>query len=448
MNLYVKKYANDKYILYFPEKLRIFTADKNICEAAELIEKGYDYDELKKIKPGLSLSMYQNLYENLQGEEEELYPPLNMNKLEKLVINISNTCNMNCTYCYAHGGNYHSKDSVMSKETLLRTLDIMYKFYPEIDIIQLFGGEPMLNPQLIKTTCEYIAEHKKETVSGMVSNGTIVTEELLEMVQKYDFHITVSIDIKQLHDEMRPFKNGTGSFEIIKNNIHKLRSISKEPSKLEVTYTKLHEDKGISINHILKELEETFPGIPVHMVRVATKDPEYEIKGSQPFLQSIEEEFEEIGSLDNIKSTAADRYLAPFRRKKKCGHFCHAGFGSLSVSGKGDIYPCSGLVDNNRFCGANIFEEEDKLYKTLNEMRLSYYNAKRNEAGKCRDCFANTLCSGCLNNNFIETGDIFTASDNFCNIVKDSVDKILIKLALLQEQKSSSITKYVSNCPE
>lgn len=434
MNLYIKEMDQNKFLLFFPYKLRLYVTNKYTREVAELINQGWSYDDIKELKPNISKTLYLKLYSNLHTDGNSLNTPLKMDKLERLVINISNECNMCCKYCYANNGNYQSESRLMSVDTLRRTLDVMYGLYPEIELIQLFGGEPMLNTEVLKEACLYIEKHKKSSEIGMVSNGTIVTDELIELIQNYNFHITISIDTEQIHDKLRMFKGGRGSFDIIRKNIDRLRRETKEPYMLEVTYTKLHEDHGIKINDVIRELNQTFPGIPVHMVCVSSNDPKYRINDSTAFVTSVVEEFENITSLDMIKSSAVDRYLAPFKRQSLCHHFCHAGYDSISISSEGDIYPCSAFIDKEEFYIANIYDKEEELSGILNQMRRSYYDIKRNEEGKCKDCFAKTLCSGCLHVNYTDTGDANFASERFCKITRDSVEQVLLHMAMLQER--------------
>ena len=61
-----------------------------------------------------------------------------------LTLNISNTCNMKCAYCFANYGNYHSQDKIMSIETACRAVDRCISYYGNIGEIKFFGGEPML----------------------------------------------------------------------------------------------------------------------------------------------------------------------------------------------------------------------------------------------------------------------------------------------------------------
>lgn len=434
MNLYVSEIDDEKSIVFFPKNLSLFLTSNSIGETAKMISEGKTYDAVRENYREVTQHDYDKLRSLYENTSLDVGLNLNHKRLQRLVLNISNDCNMDCAYCYANGGNYHEKADMMSTKTLIKILETMYGKFQEIELIQLFGGEPMLNEAAVVATCEFIKKNKKITKVGMVSNGTIITEDLIKLVSNNELSITISLDGEQVHDELRKFKNGKGTFEIIKKNILKLRAISKEPSCIEVTYSKYHQDKGISIKDISKEIRNQFPGVWVHIVEVASTDENYKNTGVTNILDSVTEELETIHRLEEVSLTMVDRFMSPLKRKKTCNHFCNAGFDSISVTTKGDIYPCSAMIGKKGHYVGNIYDEENALFDSIEKMRLKYLNHDRRIDGKCKECFANTICTGCLFDNYINTGELLVASEEFCAKARACADKILKGIVLIRNK--------------
>ena len=211
-------------IAYVPETMRFFEINertKNIIEAwncgmsdEKIIEKfGVQVGTLKGMKNQL-----ENRKNNEKGSEKS-----ETVGLAKLVLNISNACNLRCKYCYANGGSYQSDEGMMSREVAEYALDLFYKKYEKIQMIQLFGGEPLMNLPLVEYVCNYVVEKKKNTRIGLVTNGTLISEEFVRLVKKYNIMVTISYDgVPIVNDIMRVTRNGNGTSEKIKNTLRRL----------------------------------------------------------------------------------------------------------------------------------------------------------------------------------------------------------------------------------
>lgn len=93
--------------------------------------------------------------------------------LERLVLIVTTECNLRCRYCYADGGSYGMPSQPMSVEVALQTIRWAEAFLNGIGVIQFFGGEPSLNPRVIRAACEHL-ERSSFAVRpgyGIVTNG-------------------------------------------------------------------------------------------------------------------------------------------------------------------------------------------------------------------------------------------------------------------------------------
>ena len=138
---------------------------------------------------------------------------------------VSNECNMRCVYCQARNEESHIK-GVMSKEIAKRAVDIALQS-PEKNLnFEFQGGEPLLNFEIIKYIVEYSQQNKTfhNINYSIVSNLTLITDEILEFCSKNHIGISTSLDgPEKVHNSNRPYINGLGTFADVKNGINKAK---------------------------------------------------------------------------------------------------------------------------------------------------------------------------------------------------------------------------------
>lgn len=150
-----------------------------------------------------------------------------LTKINGLTINVAEICNMKCTYCFANEGTYDNAcGGIMSYENLCMLIQKVFSIYPEgTSGICFFGGEPLLAFSEIKKFIPYVVELYKEKglplpVFSINTNGTLLSKEVVEFINQYHIFVTISIDgDKENHDRMRIFKDGTGTYDTIKQNL-------------------------------------------------------------------------------------------------------------------------------------------------------------------------------------------------------------------------------------
>lgn len=181
----------NKNIIFVPESVDYFLADDATAEVVRHLEEGYE--NIKASFPKLTKEEYEELAENICRENPKRKVDIPNEQLDRLIINISNDCNMRCKYCYANQGTYGENKNMVTLECLKRILDTFFGIFKEIGLIQLFGGEPAMNLDAIEFTGEYLAEKRYKTQLGMVTNTTLVNEKFISMVKRYNIKVTSSI---------------------------------------------------------------------------------------------------------------------------------------------------------------------------------------------------------------------------------------------------------------
>lgn len=186
-------------VVYYPAKGAVSTTTPHHAQVMEQVWQDYLEDKLSREdrtafegyveqsfanKPDLPMMKYTSLLET--------------RTLGRLEIMVANKCNLNCRYCYAHGGDYGGKAQILTPEMAKKYLRaFLLDRYTEIGVVVFFGGEPTIAPDTIRTICEFFEQYtnlgllEKMPVFTMVTNGTLIDEALTQTIQKYDIRVTV-----------------------------------------------------------------------------------------------------------------------------------------------------------------------------------------------------------------------------------------------------------------
>jgi len=424
-NYYTISLSDTKSIIFLPNSIDYFIVQNNVLEILSKINSGVAFEELTD-QYSISRNWFDKISARLAFQQNSL--SWDEKRLSRLVINISNDCNMRCKYCFANHGTYNQSQRLMSDELLIETLNNFYTLFPQIDIIQLFGGEPFLNERAIEICCEYVNKHNYNTRTGVVTNGSLLTQNIIWLIKKYKINITVSIDIELFHDELRPFISDKPSYGLIKKNIQLMQSETNEPSLLEFTYTKVHDSKKITVISILKELKDNFGEIPVHIAPASGCEARYTLEDKSQISDSIHDIFKANRNGERYSLTFINSFLFSLKNRNGNKGFCTAGFATYSVSVNGDIFPCFHFIDNDAFKIANVYDKFDLLKKSILIAKEKYYHFDKSNILKCQNCDARKICRGCLGANFTDTNNAFVCSNSHCEFVKKSLHNILYEI--------------------
>ena len=142
--------------------------------------------------------------------------------IKALCLHIAHTCNLNCEYCFASQGKYHGERALMSLEVGKRAIDFLIensgkRVNLEVDF---FGGEPLMNFDVVKGIVEYARsiekQHNKNFRFTLTTNGMLVDDEVIDFANKECHNVVLSLDgRKEIHDNLRKTVNGKGSYDII-----------------------------------------------------------------------------------------------------------------------------------------------------------------------------------------------------------------------------------------
>ncbi|MCI6629183.1 MAG: thioether cross-link-forming SCIFF peptide maturase [Lachnospiraceae bacterium] len=359
--------------------------------------------------------------------------------VKALCLHIAHDCNLACRYCFAEEGEYHGRRALMSYEVGCKALDFLVRnsgnrVNLEVDF---FGGEPLMNWQVVKDLVAYgrsLEEpwHKKFRFT-LTTNGILLNDEVQEFVNKEMANVVLSIDgRKEVHDRMRPFRGGQGSYDIVVPKYRKLAESRNQTNYyVRGTFTRHNLDFAADVMHLA---DLGFEQISVEPV-VAAEDEEYAIRRED--IPRILEEYDKLavelirrkkeGKGVNFFHFMIDLEGGPCVAKRLSG--CGSGTEYLAVTPWGDFYPCHQFVGQEEFLMGNV---DEGIVRT--DIRDSFKSCNVYAKDKCKDCFARFYCSGgCAANSYNFHGNINDAYDIGCELQRKRIEcAIMIKAALAE----------------
>lgn len=362
--------------------------------------------------------------------------------VKALCLHIAHDCNLACKYCFAEEGEYHGRRALMSIEVGKKAIDFLIansgnRRNLEVDF---FGGEPLMNWEVVKEIVRYgrskEEEYNKNFRFTLTTNGVLLNDEVMEFVNKEMSNVVLSLDgRKEVNDEMRPFRNGKGSYDLIVPKFQKLAD-SRNQTNYYVRGTFTHNNLDFS-NDVIHFADLGFKQMSIEPV-VGEDDEKYAIKEKD--LPVIMEEYDKLakefikrkkeGNGFNFFHFMIDLEQGPCVAKRLSG--CGSGTEYLAVTPWGDLYPCHQFVGQDEFLLGNVFEGIKKQ-EICDEFKMCNVYAKE----KCQDCFARYYCSGgCAANSYKFHGSITDAYDIGCEMERKRVEcAIMIKAALADDSE-------------
>ena len=360
--------------------------------------------------------------------------------VKALCLHIAHDCNLACQYCFAEEGEYHGRRALMSFEVGKKALDFLVansgnRINLEVDF---FGGEPLMNWQVVKDLVAYgrsLEEpyHKKFRFT-LTTNGVLLNDEILEFCNKEMANVVLSIDgRKEVHDKMRPFRGGQGSYDLVVPKFCKVAE-SRDQMNYYVRGTFTHHNLDFS-KDVLHLADLGFKQISVEPV-VAKPEDDYAIREED--LPVLMEEYDKLakeliryrkeGKGFNFFHFMIDLEGGPCVAKRLSG--CGSGTEYLAVTPWGDFYPCHQFVGNEEFLMGNV---EEGIVRT--DIRDCFKECNVYAKEKCKKCFAKFYCSGgCAANSYNFHGSINDAYDIGCELQRKRVEcAIMIKAALAED---------------
>jgi len=351
-------------------------------------------------------------------------------QLKALCLFISQSCNLQCRYCFAHPA-VEDKNVYMSRDVAFKAVNLLLEQergrYCEIDF---FGGEPLLNFPLIRDVVAYAraagCRRGKEFTFTLTTNALLLDDEISLFLNDENISVILSLDGRPaVHDRMRRTADETGSYKQalprIKEFLHKR---NYQNYYIRGTYTVHNLDFCRDIEHLL---ELGFHSLSLEPV-VAAEDADYALRGMD--LSRLEQEYDRLvdlflqrraeGRPFHFYHFAIDLENGPCLYKRLSG--CGAGREYLAVAADGSLYPCHQFVGDDVFLLGRLGDGPLKLDLRRGE-QVAHSAEEREE---CSGCWTRYLCGkGCAAASYFMAGDLQRNSNLYCALQRIRLERAL-----------------------
>ena len=389
------------------------------------------YEQVCELKESGSLFTPDN-FEGSAGRLKEKTAGV----VKALCLHIAHTCNLNCSYCFASQGKYHGERAVMSFEVGKRALDFLIENSGsrrnlEVDF---FGGEPLMNFQVVKDLVAYARSIEKEKGKNfrftLTTNGVLIDDDVIDFANRECSNIVLSLDgRKEIHDRYRVDYAGNGSWEKIVPKFQKLVE-AREGKNYYMRGTFTHANPDF-LEDIKVMLDLGFSELSMEPVVCAPGDPS---ALTAEDMEIVKDQYEKLASL-MLQRDAEGRpftfyhYMidlsgGPCIYKRISG--CGSGTEYMAVTPWGDLYPYHQFVGEEKYLLGNIW---DGVSNTEAQSEFAACNVYARE--ECRDCWARLYCSGgCAANAFHSTGSVTGVYRDGCELFKKRMEcAIMVEVA-------------------
>lgn len=352
--------------------------------------------------------------------------------LKALCLHVAHSCNLNCQYCFARQGNYHGEEALMSFEVGRAALDLLIaqsgsRRNLEVDF---FGGEPLLNWQVVKDLVRYARSREQESGKNfrftLTTNGVLIDDDVIDFANREMHNVVLSLDGRRaVHDHLRKNFAGEGSYDIVVPKFKKLvEARGGKDYYMRGTFTHYNLDFTKDIFHMA---DLGFRELSMEPVVCDPRDPYALTEADLPIILEQYEilAYEMLSRAREGRGFTFYHYMldlagGPCLPKRLVG--CGSGSEYLAVTPTGDLYPCHQFVSEAAFCIGNV--REGVLNTSLRD-RFQDCNICQNP--DCRDCWAKLFCAGgCAANAYHATGSIHGTYHYGCTLFKKRMECAIV----------------------
>lgn len=427
--------------------IRLYEPDLGDDEQGELIRRIIAMHP--KVSEGDILEVIADIETLIKQEKlfsSDVYEKLACNAgnapLKALCMNVSDVCNMSCSYCFAGCGESRASRTpfptdaqgeirsggLMSLETGKAAIDFLVRSSGESKILDIdfFGGEPLLNWDVVKELVFYAREVEKQSGKKfrftLTTNGLLIDDDVIEFTNRHIHNVVLSLDGRpEIHDAHRKLHGGGGSYAEVAPKIKQLVEARRAKGYyIRGTFTRDNMDFVNDILHLAdlgyKELSMepvvTKPGTSFGF----TLDDADELCRQYDLLAVEMQRREVVGKGFSFYHYTIDLSEGPCIHKRIAG--CGVGTEYLAVTPSGELYPCHQFIGNSEFLMGDVWRGVVNMGLRNDFAETSIYT--RDE---CRHCWARFYCSGgCAANAYFDSGSIGGIHKLGCELFKKRIE--------------------------
>lgn len=362
-------------------------------------------------------------------------------EIKALCLHICHDCNLRCPYCFAKDGTYNTPKDYMTFEVGAAAIDFLIEKSKNRQNLEVdfFGGEPLMNMDVVKRIVEYANEKVKEAGKSihftMTTNGVLLGEENRRWLNDNMFNVVISIDGRpEVHDKLRVTPNHKGCQALVLENAKEFRKIRGDKSYyIRGTFTANNLDFSKDVLYLN---DEGFDQISVEPVVLPQSDP---LAIKEEDMDKVIAEYDVLAK-EYIKRRKTDKWFnffhfmidlkqgpCVYKRLRGCG----AGNEYVAVTPTGDIYPCHQFAGQTEYKMGSVL---DRTFDTEAQKRFAECTVYTKKG--CSECVAKYYCSGGCNANAVHfSGDINVPYKEACAMMRK---RFLTSLAIYAAENSEN----------
>jgi uncharacterized protein len=335
--------------------------------------------------------------------------PLSSPPLRALSLAIAQKCNLGCTYCYAQQGEFGGTAKNMLLADALRAVDLLVGTAEPGARLNLafLGGEPLANRTVLRAATQRALElasgRGAKITFAITTNGTLLSEDDGRFFEEHGFAVTISIDgPREVHDTLRPFKGGRGSFDAIMKRVEPLLKMQQ---RMQVSARVTVTPRNLSLRRTL----DTFIPAGFHSVGFSPmlSAPTGEGEMQSEDLELMLGEMIDCGREFERASRRGQRYpfanmvnaMREIHRGTHRPYPCGAGAGYLGVSADGELAACHRFVGDEDGAMGSLADGVD-LSRQADWLAARHVHRQE----PCQSCWARYLCGGGCHHEVIRRG--------------------------------------------
>lgn len=388
-------------------------------------------DDIQALKDGGKL-FAKDTFEPMAGKLKQKSAGV----IKALCLHVAHTCNLNCSYCFASQGKYHGDRALMSLDVGKRALDFLIENSgPRRNLeVDFFGGEPLMNWDVVKQLVGYARKREKEAGKNfrftLTTNGMLIDDDVIDFSNREMSNVVLSLDgRKEIHDRLRVDYAGNGSYDRI---VPKFQEFVKRRGDgdyyMRGTFTHANPD---FLNDIKVMLDLGFDKLSMEPVVCAPGD---EAALTEQDLPIVFEQYEKLAELMLEREKAGKPFTfyhymidltgGPCIYKRISG--CGSGTEYMAVTPWGDLYPCHQFVGEEKYKLGDIWNGV-----TAKGVQDEFACCNVYTRPDCADCWAKLYCSGgCAANAYHSTGSVNGVYKYGCELFKKRMEcAIMIQVA-------------------
>lgn len=391
-------------------------------------------EEFDELLDGMKRYAFYQTDENDEIIEEQYQKEI-PSAFSNMTLFVAQGCNLRCTYCYGDGGSYHD-EGYMDFTTAKRAIDYFVEQSAQNDLyVTFFGGEPLINFELIKKVTDYVRKIENTTDKrfflSMTTNGTLIDEEKRKFILENKINTQISFDgIERVQNANRFYADKRGSYADVLNHTKELRDDEKVSCRATIS------PQGLNIvENFYHLLELKFRNIMFAPADNLLSDSDYEILTNE-YIMMIKE-FENLVREGKVDIAQKMKFVMSGLKKIYLGGVknlvCGVGRNMYAVDIHGNLYPCQRFVGIEEFKMGNVEEGVKNRNAFLDKINIQNHK-------QCVDCWCKNLCLGnCPNENYYQTGCVNKTHPRVCKHTK-IINEELVRLFLrLSEEERTKI---------